>query len=168
MAGKEMKDTLTATFISSNGEDRIEIRKKKVGQEPPYIKVYLQDIMYLSDLSGRFVALMISLLKRANYADDERPMCVALVPDIKNDIMKECDWTSVGTLNNAINALINGGLVKRVGRGLIQLNPNLFGIGRWEDIAKIRLSVEYSPTNKRTFQAVINEKAYWGAQNKED
>ena len=94
-------------------------------------------------------------------------MCVALVPDIKKDIMSECGWTSLGTLNNAINDLANGNIIKRLGRGLIQLNPNLFGVGKWEDIAKIRLTVEYEPVKNRTYQAVLDEKEFWRSNNKE-
>ena len=161
------KTSVSANIVNVNGEERVEIRRKKVGIEPPFVKLYLKDIMYLSDLSGRYVPLLVSLLKRANFANDKRPMCVALVPDIKADIMKECGWSSVGTLNNAINDLVNGGLVKRVGRGLIQLNPHLFGVGKWEDIAKIRLTVEYDTLKNRTFQAVLDEQEYWKGLNEE-
>lgn len=162
------KTSLSATFVSVNGEQRVEMRKRKVGVEPPFVKLYLQDIMYLSDLSGRYVPLLISLLKRADFANSERPMCVALVPDIKKDIMTEVGWNSLGTLNNAINDLVNGGVIKRVGRGLIQLNPHLFGVGKWEDIAKIRLTVEYEPVKNRTFQAVLDDKEFWRNSNKEE
>ena len=38
------------------------------GDEPSYIKLYLQDIMYLSDMPKKYVAVTEALLKRIAYA----------------------------------------------------------------------------------------------------
>lgn len=165
------KSVVQPTFISEDkdGEktSRLEMKKGKWEQEPPYIKLYLQDIMYLSDLSGRYVPLLLHLLNLANYADQNNAMCVVLAPAIRENICKDIGWKSVGTFNNAIDDLVKGNLIKRVSRNIIQLNPNLFGKGKWVDVQKLRLEINYESTNNRTFQAVIDDKNYWGRLNKE-
>ena len=43
-----------------------------------------------------------------------------------------------------ITKLVKAGLLARKDKGMYIANPNLFGKGRWTDVKKIRMSVEYS------------------------
>ena len=140
-----------------------EIKQRSTNQtisfesEPSYIKLYLQDIMYLSDMPKHYVALTESLLKRISYASDEDGMCVTLVPRIKKKILEELGWTSMSSLDNALQQLLKGKILIRIDRGVFRFNPYLFGCGDWQDIAKLRLTVTYD-LNGRTFSTVCDYK----------
>lgn len=133
-----------------------------VPQEPPFIKVYLRDILYLSDLPSGYTPLLDALLKRVSYADSTHPQCVVLTAGIKRAIAKECGWKSLQSVDNALRALTKGRVLLRVPRsdgegyerGIYQLNPYLFGRGPWPAIEKIRLEVTYD-IHGTTFKAAV-------------
>lgn len=170
MAEKKRYQNRTEVIRDEEGNSvqRTDVRVGKWDSEPPYVKLYIQDIMYLSNLSGRLVPLVMALLKRLTFANAENPMCVVLVPMVKQEILKETGWSSVGSLDNALQELVKGNIIKRIGRGVYQMNPHLFGRGDWKDISRIRLEVSYEPVSNRTFEAVLNDKEYWKSINKED
>ncbi len=135
----------------------VERRRNQVlswGDEPPYIKLYLRDIMYMSDMPRHFTDLVYALLKRVSYAGDADGMCVTLVPRIKKAICSELGWEKTSTLDNALQKLLKGQIVYRVDRGVFRLNPYLFGRGEWQDISRIRMQVIYDMDGK-TFASVV-------------
>lgn len=97
------------------------------GDEPSYIKLYLQDIMYLSDMPKKYVAVTEALLKRIAYAGDEDGLCVSLLPRTKKAICDELGWKTVASLDNALQKLLAGKILYRVDRGMYRFNPYLFG-----------------------------------------
>lgn len=121
------------------------------GEEPSYIKLYLEDIMYLSDMPKQYAGLTMALLKRMSYAGDEDGMCVTLIPRIKKAICGELGWDNVKSLNNALSKLVEGNILHRIDRGLYQFNPYLFGKGDWQDVGRLRLDITYD-VKGRTFQ----------------
>lgn len=125
------------------------------GEEPQYIKLYLQDIMYLSDMPKQYAGLTMALLKRVSYAGDEDGMCVTLIPRIKKAICKELGWKNEKSLNNALTKLVEGKILYRVDRGLYRFNTYLFGKGDWQDIGRLRLDIVYDTIKGRTFQANV-------------
>ena len=125
------------------------------GEEPSYVKLYLADIMYLSDMPKQYVAVTESLLKRVSYAGDEDGLCVALVPRTKRIICQELGWKGVQSLDNALQKLVKGNIVERLDRGLYRFNPWLFGKGDWQDINRLRLEVSYDNIRGRTFMANV-------------
>lgn len=129
------------------------------GEEPDYVKLYLQDVLYLSDMPTQYSAALMSLLKRTSYAGDEYGMCVVLVPMVKDAICKELGYKKRQSLDNVLQKLVKGEILFRVGRGIYRLNPYLFGRGTWAKVSKIRMTVQYTPGTGRTFQTVIEEKA---------
>lgn len=78
------------------------------GDEPAYIKLYLQDIMYFADIPKQYASVTACLLKRISYAGDEDGMCVTLVPRIKQAICNEMGWKRVSSLDNALQKLLAG------------------------------------------------------------
>ena len=128
------------------------------GDEPNYIKLYLQDIMYMVDLPKQYAALVASLLKRVSYAGDEDGMCVILVPRIRKAICKEIGWKNVQTLNNALQKLIAGKIIYRVDKSVFRFNPYLFGKGDWQDISRLRLEIDYDDIKGKTFKTVVEHR----------
>lgn len=127
-------------------------------QEPPYIKLYLQDILYLNDVPKSLTNVMYALLNYVTYADQENGMCIPLNGFIKQQIREKCGMDNPRTLNNALSKLVKGNILKRIGSGTYQLNPYFFGKGDWKDIANIRATWSYDIINGRTFQTAITYK----------
>lgn len=125
--------------------------------EPPYIKLYIEDMLYMADMPKTYTNITYSLAKRASYANEEEGLCVALTPFIKEKICKECGWTETRSLNNALSKLVKGNIIKRLGTGTYQLNPYLFGKGEWKDIEKVRMTWEYN-IHGRTYSAAFTYK----------
>lgn len=144
------------------------------GEEPKYVKVYFEDILYLMNISKKYFGVMYAMLKRVSYAGDEYPLCVTIDKGTKQAICREIGWKNPVSIDNAIQVLMKGGIIRRVQRGRYQFNPYFFGRGNWSDIAKLRLSVNYDK-NGRTFEAKIGggkdlhtEEEFWEMVNRED
>lgn len=129
------------------------------GAEPDYIKIYLQDVLYLKDMSSQYASAVLSLLKRATYAGENHGMCIVLAPLIRDDICAELGLKNRQSLSNILRKLVQGEILYSVGRNVYRLNPYLFGKGTWADIAKIRMEVTYIPGQGRTFKSVIEKAA---------
>lgn len=127
-------------------------------QEPPYVKLYLQDILYLNDVPKSLTNVLYALLNYVTYADQENGMCIPLNGFIKQQIREKCGMDNPRTLNNALSKLVKGDILKRIGTGTYQLNPYFFGKGDWKDIANIRTTWNYDAIKGRTFQAAITYK----------
>lgn len=147
-------------YDSSTGEikSRSESRVFNMGAEPDFIKLYLQDVLYLSDMPTQYSDVLLSLLKRVTYASDEYGMCVVLVPGIKDAVCDEVGFKKRQSLDNVLQKFVKGKILYRVGRGIYRLNPYLFGRGTWSDISRLRLEISYDLSG-RTFSTVVNHKS---------
>lgn len=158
-----LKQSIESTRFNEDGtvQSASTNRTLRWEDEPAYIKLYLQDILYLSDMPKKYSVVVGALLKRVSYAGSEDGMCITLVPRIKKAICNEIGWTHVSSLDNALQKLLKGKILYRVDRGIFRFNPYLFGKGDWQDIAKLRLEINYSEISGRTFKSNIeyNEEA---------
>lgn len=156
----KINQSIETSVITDNGE-LISKRANKTlswGDEPNYIKLYLQDIMYFSDMPKQYASLVACLLKRVSYAGNEDGMCIVLAPRIKKSICDELNWKRVSSLDNALQKLLSGKVLFRVDRSMYQLNPYFFGKGDWQDIARLRLEVNYDDIKGKTFKTVCEYK----------
>jgi len=124
------------------------------GAEPPYIKLYLQDILYISDMPNHHEKVLFELLKRATYAGDEFGMTVSLSAGTKRIIAKQLNIKNVRSINNALTELVKGKILFRIETGVYQFNAYFFGKGDWQDIAKLRMEINYDAIKGRTFKTV--------------
>lgn len=151
-----IRQSVEETIQDTNG-NIVERRRNQTlswGDEPPYIKLYIKDLMYMSDMPKHYTNLVYALLKRVSYASDADGMCVTLVPRIKKAICSELGWEKTSSLDNALQKLLKGQIIYRVDRGVFQMNPYLFGKGEWQDISRIRMQVTYDVDGK-TFASVV-------------
>lgn len=128
------------------------------GDEPAYIKLYLQDVMYLSDMPKQYASVTMALLKRVSYAGDKDGMCVVFAPRIKKSICDELGWKRTSSLDNALHKLVKGKILEHIDRSIYRFNPYLFGKGDWQDISRLRMEVNYSEIQGRTFMTNISYK----------
>ena len=64
----------------------------------------------------------------------------------------------ITTLDNILTKLVKGKILYRLGLGTYLLNPYLLGKGNWADVSSIRLKIDYSDIEGKTFGAVIKYK----------
>lgn len=121
-----------------------------VEREPDYIKLYISDLFRLNDIPRASNSILFEILKRMTFNND-----IALFAPIKREIASELSCSEV-TIKKAIELFTEKKLLIRKDRGLYILNPNVFGKGKWENIKKIRLSLEYS-SDGRVVQTEISE-----------
>ena len=123
--------------------------------EPDYVKVYLDDICYLTDIPKYCGNVLKQLLKYVTYADDEiGGMIINLSPYSRKVISESLGLKQVQSLTNAITALVKGKVLFKLGGGAYQLNPYLFGKGEWKDIKKLRTTITWDSKGK-TIQTEI-------------
>lgn len=150
----KIKQSVETKVTDENGNviSKIENKVLNWGEEPQYIKLYLQDILYLSDLPKHHEKILFELLKRASYAGEKYGMEITLNASIKKRIANTLNIKNIRTINNALSDLVKGEILFRADVGVYTLNPYLFGKGDWQDISKLRLEINYESTIKnRTF-----------------
>lgn len=123
-----------------------------VSKEPNYIKIYLDDIVYFSQLPSSSSGILFSIAKRMGYDNK-----IVLVKNIKEDIANENNL-DLGTINNAISNFKKKNILIADGRSTYIINPNLIGKGSWTDISKLRMEIQYSPEG-RSIKAIEIERA---------
>lgn len=107
--------------------------KRYKGDEPNYIKLYLQDIAYLHGLPPSAKDIMNELLQYVSYGTQE----IVLNKAIKDRIAENIG-ASVKTVDNRLQELVKVGIIDRVAPGTFTLNPYLFGKGDWKTISELR------------------------------
>jgi len=124
------------------------------GGEPPFVKVYLDAILYLNDLPKGLNGVLLALLKRMSYASDEQLIFVSA--GMKDMIAKELG-VGVQHVSNAIHQFAKGEVLYRIGTGVYKVNPHLFGRGDWADISAIRMEIVFD-NNGKSIMSVIEKK----------
>lgn len=137
----------TTKTVSADGEKLEEIKAItfNYGKEPDYIKVYLDNIMFLAEISGWIGKIMYELIKSVSYADKGQFL---IVNAGYKRILAENLGIKPQSVTNAINQLAKKGILIRKESGVFLLNPQYFGKGDWKDISKIRYEVELNAQGK--------------------
>jgi hypothetical protein len=118
-----------------------------VEREPDYIKLYISDILRLTDIPKGSNDIMLAMLKRMTYNND-----IALFAPVKREIANELGLKEI-TISKAIELFAKKSIILRKDRGLYIINPYFFGRGKWEDIKKVRLQIEYSKEGRMILKA---------------
>lgn len=141
-------DKTTGEILSENVTSQTFINK---GSEPPFIKLYIDDLILLNDLPTKSSAILWELLRNMSY-DNE----IALNAYRKKKIIENLD-IKMSTLNNALSSFVKKEILYRVGSGTYIPNPYLFARGSWDDISDLRMIVNYK-AGKKEIQLEINGK----------
>lgn len=144
-----MIDKSTGEILSENTTTQTIVSK---GSEPPFIKLYIDDLILLNDLPTKSSAILWELIKNMSY-DNE----IALNAYRKKKIIENLN-IKMSTLNNALSSFVKKEILYRVGSGTFMPNPYLFAKGSWEDISNLRMIVSYK-AGKREIQLEIDGKS---------
>jgi hypothetical protein len=151
-----VQQTVTETVDRSTGEShsRTVENISYMPTEPPYVKVYLDDIAKLYGLPKAGSSLLHCLLRKMDYDG-----IITLVSASKKRIADELN-IKPQTVDNNIQALLKSDILKRSGRGEFMFNPMLFAKGEWKNIYKqrnkyVELTLTYSATGERTISGKV-------------
>lgn len=155
-----IKQSVETSVLNEQGEFVSKRANKTLswGSEPAYIKLYLQDVLYLSDMPTKHSAVLYELLKRASYAGDKDGMQVIINASLKRRIAECLGLKNVGSISNAITDFVKGKILYRADVGMYNFNPYLFGKGDWQDISRLRLEINYDDIKGKTFKTVCEYK----------
>jgi hypothetical protein len=119
--------------------------------EPPYVKLYLNDIGRLNGLNNSEQKILNELVCNMGYSN--------IVPSYKPVKLLIAERLNMpyNTLDGGIKALFRKGILIRQARGFYIMDPNLFGRGSWNDIKKIRMVVEYNEDGTKTINTEISK-----------
>ena len=104
----------------------------KVPQEPPYIKMYIEDIQRFYDLPVSSSPMIYELLRKLDYDG-----LISLNSTNKKIMCQKLGWT-IGSLDNYLTKLKKCELFRSVGKGVLQPDPRIFGRGSWANIFERR------------------------------
>lgn len=127
------------TYIDENGHEQTTILeqtiKRERSEEPDYIKLYTNMWCEFNEIPVVYRPLFLSLISRMSYCnsnDLDNSQLVNTGKPWSESIMKECGWTSSDSLMKGLKALVKCEAIKKVGRGVYQINPSYAGRGQWK------------------------------------
>ena len=131
----------------------------RVPKEPPFVKLYLDDLSAILDIPQRANSIMYELIKLLDYEG-----CISLNPVLRNRICTSLGVTDQ-TFRNSLQKLKKKGLLIAMGTNYFQCNPNYFAKGEWRDVMRKRkefkemtLKVIYNKDGNREITANLETK----------
>ena len=152
-----MKRKLSSIEETVINDDVVKMKSKVllIESEPPYVKLYLDDIVMLHDLPKSCSDVLFALIKNAmTYSNT-----LIINNYIKDEVVKMLDYRSRQSVSNAITKFIKKDILRRVSSGVYVLNPHLFAKGQWKDIQRMRsewlnIYISYDKRGRRKIEAV--------------
>lgn len=151
-----IQQTITRDVNFDTGETSKETTESIIylPSEPPFVKLYLDDITKLFGLPKSSSSILNSLLKKMDYDG-----IITLVGSSKKRIAEDIG-VKLQTIDNAIQTLLKTDILRRVDRGEYMFNPSIFARGDWKSIVKQRdkfleLTIRYTSDGKRTIKSEI-------------
>lgn len=144
--------TRKINFIEERYEDGVLTSSRTGAQlpkEPPFVKLYLKDLAHMRNLPAWVSGILYELLKKMDYSNE-----IVLNSTVKNRIAEGLG-IHPKTIDNALVKFVSKKVFFRLGKGVFQANPYIFGRGTWAEVEKIRLTVSYSADGEKHIEAQI-------------
>lgn len=132
---------------------------KKLNTYDEFIMVYLNDISSFINLDNATQMKVMALIWRDVPMNNSEGNIITVLKEDKEKWAKEIN-VSLGTINNAISALLKKHLIYTVSRSRYKLNPLFFFKGKLADRSKLlRFQVDYTigDVPKESWEAVESE-----------
>ena len=107
-------------------------------REPDYVKLYLNDISRLMNLTVSGHRTFFALLRKMNF-DCE----IILTTSVRKEMVEGLVMPN-NTFKHSIMDLVDAGILFRKANNHYLVNPKLIARGSWADIRKIVLTISYS------------------------
>jgi len=132
------RETTVTTIVDENGIEKSTMVEKNINitrnDEPDYIKVYTNMWAEFTGIPVAYRELFLQLATRMTYCNSSDLKNAQLVNTAKPfslDIMEAMKW-KIDMYNKGLKELVKCGAIKRVGRGVYQINPSYAGKGEWK------------------------------------
>lgn len=129
--------------ISSSESTRV----VRIPSEPPYAKVYLDDLSNLVGLTGGQTKLLVQLARKIDYDG-----LISLTPGVRKRMCERLGCSDQ-TLRNRLRELNKSGVIHRIGHSEYEANPHYFARGEWKKIwgkqQDFELRIRYSADGSR-------------------
>ncbi len=152
MQRRKIRYQETTRLVDEDGNIKQEQHKNIIQfpNEPPFIKLYIEDLTAILKLPNGTKDLLYSLLMKMDYEN-----MITLTSRSKREIAERVS-IKVQTFDNYLRKLVDAGILKRIGRGEYKVNPNLFARGDWADISRQRdewmLTITYRVNGTRKIE----------------
>ena len=152
MQRKKIRYQETNQVVDENGTVKQEQQQKIIQfpNEPPFIKLYIEDLTAILKLPNGTKDLLYSLLMKMDYEN-----IVTLTSRSKKEIAERVG-IKIQTFDNYLRKLVDAEVFKRIGRGEYKVNPNLFARGDWGNISRQRdewmLKITYTSNGTRRIE----------------
>lgn len=150
---KIYRQETTTTIDNTTGEvlQETDIKSSMVDQEPNFVKMYIDDILKLKDVPKASNDVLSILVANMSYGN-----VVVLIKPIK-DMISQKTGLSAHTIDKAVQDLHKAGVLIRRNRGVYIVDPSLFAKGKWEDIKKLRLTIDYNRDGTKSINSDMVE-----------
>ena len=154
----------TARKITEEGTVKEEesLRIARLPQEPPFIKMYVEDLTAILKLPAGTKDLLYCLLMKMDYEN-----VITLTSRSKKEIASKVGL-KIQTFDNYLKKLVESGIFVRFARGEYKVNPKFFARGEWNKVIRQRnewwrLTITYKENGEReitgkSIPAADNEK----------
>lgn len=142
---KEVIDNVTGEVLLTETDSVY-----RVPQTPDFVMAFTQDMSFISNISGGASKLLFGILSLINRSNE-----IYIVKEVKEKLSEitGLKFSSISVLVSELhkkNVIIKKNTEKRSSAYVI--NPYYFGKGKWVNVNKLRMIVEYDFINsKRTF-----------------
>lgn len=141
--------------IDENGEVQRSaevINIRPMPPEPPFVKMYIDDIGRLSGLQSSHTSILAYVAACVDYdgivtLNARRKGCIAATTGC-----------SIKTIENAVTEYLKHGIVRRIGRAEYELNPALFAKGEWKNIRERRESFSMHVSYTKSGRQIVTTK----------
>jgi hypothetical protein len=132
----------------------------RTSKEPPYIKLYIDDVIRLYGLPKGESKILFELVKRMNYQGE-----IVINAAVKRDIAKKLELGGAKpeqVISNSMAKLVKNDILCRKDTGVYITNPHVFAKGDWADIQDLRdsyieMKIKYSAAGREMSTKVINK-----------
>ena len=131
------------------------VRTYNFGKEPPYVKMYLDDLSLLMKIPKSQEDILKMLLQKLDYD--------GYITLSKRYREKICEVLKIKdqTLRNGIRSLVKSGVIEHVSTNEYHANPYLFARGEWKNIVEQRrafsVTLKYNPDGTRQIYTEAQE-----------
>lgn len=133
-------ETTTKIVTDANGEEvsrDTTTLEREVGTrrgEPDYIKIYTQMFCQFMGVDKTYRELFYLLAMNMSYANvnsSEGGQLVYTGSPMREAYMRDLGWTSRSMYQRALSKLCDAGVIRKISRGVYQINPRYAGKGEW-------------------------------------
>lgn len=140
------------------GDDTVthHVIKSRLPAEPPFVKLYIDDLSKLLDVTEAPKRLLLLLVERLDYDG-----FISITPAARK---RMCERLGIKpqTFANYLQNLVKSDLLRSAGRGEYCVNPLYFAKGDWSQIVQLRdayksgleLRISYEPDGRKVVRAV--------------